>query len=199
MRIFLLTLALILSFAIGFYSGLGYNSQKFKSEVGSTLMLERIREVFKVAAMEAEYSELFTHKDYAWFDLSPFRKVALIRVKAKVLAGFDLDTSQVKIDEKLKTIFLHFHSNAKILSLDHQLDYYDLQQGTFNYFTPQELTLIQDKARDIILRKAEGSDLLKRADARRLELVQAIDELCKNLGWKVEMVISPEPKRPFIQ
>ena len=95
MRIFLLTLALILSFAIGFYSGLGYNSQKFKSEVGSTLMLERIREVFKVAAMEAEYSELFTHKDYTWFDLSPFRKVAIIRVKAKVLAGFDLDTSQV--------------------------------------------------------------------------------------------------------
>lgn len=198
MRLFLMILSLVLSFAIGFYAGIGFTTQKVKSEVGSTLMLERIREVFKVAAMEAEYSELFTHKDYTWFDLSPFRKVAIVRVKAKVLAGFDLDTSQVKIDEKKKTIFLHFQSNAKILSLDHQLDYYDLQQGTFNYFTPQELTLIQDKARDIILRKAEGSDLLQKADARRLELVKAIDELCKNLGWRVEMVVTPESKKPFM-
>lgn len=118
----------------------------------STVLLERIKEVFKIVYVEAQFNELYSHKDYTWIDLSPFRKSAIVRVQAKVTAGVNMDSAKIEIQEKTKTIHLIFNSQPVILSIDHKLDYYDLQQGSFNYFNSEELTKMQEQARQLILK-----------------------------------------------
>ena len=168
----------------------------------STVLLERIKEVFKIVYVEAQFNELYSHKDYTWIDLSPFRKSAIVRVQAKVTAGVNMDSAKIEIQEKTKTIHLIFNSQPVILSIDHKLDYYDLQQGSFNYFSAEELTKMQEQARQLILKKAMESDLLSRANQKRIDMTNTLDQFVNSMGWKLiveelSLIHISEPTRPY--
>ncbi|MDQ3142977.1 MAG: DUF4230 domain-containing protein [Bacteroidota bacterium] len=193
MQRIILLLILIMAFLAGVYCGYLIFGKKSKTSVSSTVILEKMKDVFKVASVEAQYSELLKHEDYTWLDLSFFRKKAIVRVQASVLAGVNLDSTAIQIDEKNKIVYLKFDHNAKIISIDHSLDYYDLQQGTFNSFTPEELTGLQLKAKDLIKDKAMQGPLLKRASERRDEMLQLIRHLLKSADYTLIVEDKKDP------
>lgn len=177
-------LLVIVSFATGLYIGTKWFINKTEKEtVRVDVILEQIKEVFKVVNVEGRFSEIFNRKEYLWFDISPLRKSAVIRIQAKVLAGFDMDSVQFITDEKSKTIRMKLFQEPMILAIDHSLDYYDLQQGSFNYFSPDEMSAMQQTAIDIIRKKADQSDLLKRSKERMTESLQWIQMMVKPMGW----------------
>ena len=65
-------------------------SKKYES-VKADVIIEQMREVAKMVSVEVNVSEMYNHKEYYSWDISPLRKSALVRVNAKVMAGFDLD------------------------------------------------------------------------------------------------------------
>ncbi len=188
MKIYITLFAMLVSFVSGLFVCKMVTQKKSNQVVESTVMLEKLRNVFKIAVIESDYSELITVKDHFWVDISPFRKQAIIRVKATVMAGVNMDSSSVNIFEKEKKIVLSFQSMPDILSIDHQIDYYDLQQGTFNQFTPEEMTKLQTFAKDKIRSTAISSGLLNKAEKRRDEMLQQLELLFKSSGWKLEVV-----------
>ncbi|MBK9043083.1 MAG: DUF4230 domain-containing protein [Saprospiraceae bacterium] len=125
-----------------------------------------------------EISELITQKTYSYFDISPFRKSVIIRVQAKAAAGFDLDSSSISVDELTKEVRIKLDLQPKILYLDQKVDYYDLQQGTFNAFTATELSQLNEKARDIILRSLDKTGTEKAAP--KVEILKGIRVYCRN-------------------
>jgi hypothetical protein len=149
----------------------------------ATIILEKIKDVFKLVLVEAHFNELYTHKQYQWFDISPFRKSAIIRIQAKITAGVNMDSAKIQIDENDKKIILRFNHKPVILYMDHKLDYYDLQQGTFNAFNSAELTAIQNKAKDIILAKAYDSDMLEKSTVKREQMIGTLEQLLESIGW----------------
>ncbi len=185
-----------LAFAFGLYLG----KKQFQSSghvvTDSSVLLERMKDVFKMVFVEAQFNELYTHKEYHWIDISPFRKSAIIRIQAKVTAGLDMDSSSISIDEFQKSITLRFDKNPRILYLDHKLDYYDLQQGTFNSFSSSELTSLEDRAKEIIREKALQSDLLNRASTKRDEMMYTLNQLVQSLGWKLIIQDTGNDKEP---
>jgi hypothetical protein len=174
-----------LAFAFGLYLGKKQFQPDEHVTANSSVLLEKIKDIFKLVFVEAQFNELYTHKEYNWIDISPFRKSAIIRIQAKVTAGVDMDSSSISVDELKKSITLKFDKNPRILYLDHKLDYYDLQQGTFNSFSSTELTSLQDKAKDIIREKALQSDLMKRASTKRDEMINTLNQIVQSLGWKL--------------
>jgi hypothetical protein len=184
MRSFVLLLCIIF-FAIGIYIGKKSCKPKLYTQTESTIMLEKIRDVFKLAFVEAQFSELYNHKDYRWFDIAPFRKTAIIRVRATVTAGINMDSARINANEANKTIYLKFNHTPEILALDHTLDYYDLQQGTFNSFNSTELSTMQDKAKELIRTKAFESDLMSRAALKRDEMINLLQQFVKATGWNL--------------
>ncbi|MBK9222646.1 MAG: DUF4230 domain-containing protein [Saprospiraceae bacterium] len=184
----------VLAFLSGFYLCKKLSSISNNETNQSTVLLERIKEVFKIVYVEAQFSELYSHKDYTWIDLSPFRKSAIVRVQAKVTAGVNMDSAKIEIQEKTKTIHLIFNSQPVILSIDHKLDYYDLQQGSFNYFNSEELTKMQEQARQLILKKAMESDLLSRANQKRIDMTNTLDQFVNSMGWKLIVEEIPSHK-----
>ncbi|MBK7230997.1 MAG: DUF4230 domain-containing protein [Saprospiraceae bacterium] len=163
------------------------NKASNKTETDQITILHSIRNVLKITTVEAEISELITQKTYSYFDISPFRKSVIIRVQAKAAAGFDLDSSSISVDELTKEVRIKLDLQPKILYLDQKVDYYDLQQGTFNAFTATELSQLNEKARDIILRSLDKTGILEKAAQRKVEILKGIQSLLSESGYQLKI------------
>ena len=91
-KIILILSGIVLAFYIGwrFNNWLDFKMETKVSE-DATVLIEKIQTATKLITMEGYFSEIYDYSDYYGYDLSVFRKKALIRVKAKVSVGFDLE------------------------------------------------------------------------------------------------------------
>lgn len=179
----------IAGISVAWFLGFKYSlAQKKVSEEVSVLM-EKVEKVSKWTTVEAYFSEIYDYKDYYYYDFSPFRKKALIRVKAKVSAGYDFASFALEIDEQLQTITIKEFPKAEILSIDHELDYYDISEGTFNSFSVETYNELNKNAKDYISKVALESDILEQAEGHKDELLDLLKYTVESAGWKI--IINP--------
>ncbi|MBU3663203.1 MAG: DUF4230 domain-containing protein [Bacteroidetes bacterium] len=117
-----------------------------------------------------------------WF---PFQKKAIIRVSAKVSAGYDLGQMQFETNTATKTTTMFNIPKPTILSLDHSLDYYDLQEGVFNEFGAADLSKMNAKAKELIYQKAMESLLLVEAAKKGINMIESMKQIAKQAGWNL--------------
>ncbi len=158
-----------------------------KSEISSAVLLERIEKVSKLITVEGHFSEIYDYKDYYFYDLSPFRKKALIRVKAKVSMGYDFQELEIVADEESRTISIGPIPEVEILSIDHDLDYYDISEGTFNTFKEADYTKISREAKEYIRHQASFSNLKNQAILQGNEMIKVIQLITEQSGWKLKI------------
>jgi hypothetical protein len=143
--------------------------------------------VAKLVTVEGYFTELYSHKDYWRYDWWIFRKKALLRVKARVSVGYDLEGLDIKADTATKTITIrNIPKEPEIISIDHSIDYYDISEGSFNTFTPEDYNKLNKKARDLIEQKAKESDLIKQAREQGIEIINLIQFIGESAGWTVQ-------------
>lgn len=183
-------------FGILILAALVFGAWKFRSmfsgpashiEQSSSVMLERMEKVNKLVTVDAYFSEVYDYKDYYYYDFSLFRKKALIRIKAKVSVGFNFEEINIESDELTKTITIKGFPKPEIISIDHDLDYYDLSEGTFNSFDEADYNKINKNAKDFIKAKAEESDIFVEAMEQKEELIEMFQWMINTAGWKLEV------------
>jgi hypothetical protein len=160
----------------------------------STIMLEKVKKVTKLIAVEGQYSELYTFGEdvnHDYFGL--FSKKIILRVNAKVSVGYDFEKVKLTIDSLAHTVTLDQMPAAEILSIEHDIDYYDLDQGTFNEFTKEEYTTYQRKAKDLITQKAASDPLIKEASQQKEDYISMMDMALKSAGWKLIVKENAKP------
>lgn len=192
---FLLVFALLAVFAAGILLTRWYfKRQEAVVQETGVVLLERIKQVAKLVTVEGYFSEIYDYQDYYGYDLSFFRKKALIRVKAKVSVGYDLEKMKATADPAAKTIRLSGIPAAEILSIEHDLDYYDVQEGFFNEFSTEDYDKLNASAKEFIRKKALESDLLKSAASERNTLLETMRFMAESTGWTLEVEgIAPAP------
>lgn len=181
--------ALLLVFGLGIFATKKYYQLgETVTKQNSQVLLEQMKSVAKVIAVEGYFSEIYTHEDYYNFDLSPFRKKALLRVKAKVSVGYDLEGMKMEANDATKIISISNIPDPEILSIDHEIDYYDIQEGTFNSFTEQELTELNRRAKKFIEEKAKSDELglLPAAEEQKLKMLESIEIIANTAGYEVK-------------
>lgn len=182
------TLLLILAAGFaGWYYGFKKRVSTPVIEQNATVVLEKIQKAFKFVAAEGEISDIYDYKEYQYYDISIFRKKLLVRVNAKVLVGYNFENAKLTIDEKQGIVRLDSLGPAEILAIDHDLDYYDIQEGTFNTFSEKELTEISAKAKDYASSMVEDSDLYSLAEEQKQDLFDLIETILKGSGWKLHV------------
>lgn len=169
-----------------------YDLGKVNREEQATVLLDRIKTVTKLVVLEGFFSEIYDYQDYYGFDLLFFRKKALIRVQAKVSIGFDLDKLNIETDADSKTVRMSAIPAPEILSIDHNLDYYDIQEGAFNSFSTADYNRLNQKAKDFVRKRAMDSDLFTRALERREDIYSTIRFLVEGMGWTLEIEQEPQ-------
>jgi hypothetical protein len=111
-----------------------------------------------------------------------------MRVKAKVSVGYDLNKLKFDLDKETWTLYIRNVPNEpEIISIDHQIDYYDISQGSFNSFSEKDYNKIQKNAKEMIAKKAATGELMIRAKKQGLELLDLIKFMAEGAGWKVEV------------
>ncbi len=165
-----------------------YQSWKqIKTEESSTVLLEKIQTVAKLTTVEGSFSEIYDYKDYWGYDFSPFRKKALVRTNAIVAVGYDLEKMVVtSLPDQQKIIIKNFPPPS-ILSIDHDMDYYDITQGSFNSFSEADYNKINKKAKEAIREKAGSSNLFKAAEKQRDEMLEMVKIMTESIGWTLEI------------
>jgi len=178
--------ALVLGF---FTAKTYYQPAPAKVEEEATVLLEQIATVAKLVTVEGYFSELYNHKEYWRYDWPIFRKKAILRVQAKVSVGYDLSNLTIDLDQERQLVSIsNIPQQPEIISIDHDLDYYDIRQGTFNSFTETDYNDLMDDAKGLIRQKALKSSLIASAEEQGIELLELIRYLVENAGYTVEFV-----------
>ena len=186
-------ITLLLVAAVIFLLG-GYVSYRFVSikqptaTEQSTVLLEQIDEVFKLITVEGYFNEIYDYKDYWQYDWSPFQKKALIRVKAKVSVGYDMSQSKIDMLPEKKLITIAAPNTPTILSIDHELDYYDITEGTFNSFTPEDYNRMNKNAKEFVRKRALESNLMSVAAKQQNKAFDMIKSMATVAGWQVQII-----------
>ncbi len=191
-----LLLGIILGGVLFFFVGqwakniLPWKASLIKEE-SSNVLLEKIETVCKMITVEGHFSEVYDHKDYYWYDISPFRKKALLKVKAKVSVGYDLKKAHFEIKPLQKKLIISRLPDPEILSIDTDLSYYDLSEGSFNQFKAEELTELNRRAKQLIEEKAKSSDLMEIAVRQGNDIFELIELIAKESDFTVEYKTMP--------
>ncbi len=186
---------IVICLLLGFAGGLGVwyfmaRQSQIRIEEDQTVILEKIKKVAKLITVEGYFSEIYSYKDYYYWDIIPLRKKVLLRIKARVSVGLDLENLKIEMDQDLKTLKIYCCPPPEILSIDTDMDYYDLSEGTFNSFSEKDYNEIQKKAKSYIKSVAEKSDLMQQSVDQSKEFLEIVKGLAETGGWQVS-IISP--------
>lgn len=187
-------IGMFLGVSVAYYAYKSWNETSVKHvEHDSDVLLEKINKVYKMVVVEGEFADIISHKEYVGFDLPGLRKRALIKIKAKVSVGYDLKNLKITLDKTNKIMQIENLPEPQILSIDTDLNYYDLENGMFNSFTPSELSKLQAAAKDTIRQTALRSKMMQSAREQATEMFGLITSLAIENGWTVAYPNSPTP------
>jgi len=162
-----------------------------KTEVSATVLLERIEKVVKLTTVEGSFSEIYNYKNHIVADIWPLRKKALVRVKAKVAVGYNFENLNIEVDEENHVILIKNFPEPEILSIEHDMDYYNFENGLFNMITNKDITEMGIEAKEFIAEKAKESDLFSQAEEQKTELFEMLKMAMEVSGWNLTY---PSPK-----
>jgi hypothetical protein len=179
---------IFISFLVGIATFFYLKSKYFSPIVteSTTVMLERMRTVAKLTTVEGQFSEI--HKggeEYPIDFLGLFSKKILLRVTATVSCGYNIEKMKIHIDSSGHTVTLTEIPPPEVLSIDHDLDYYDVSEGTFNSFSTDEFNKINKAAKDKIEFNPAIPKLLEQAAKQKDDYIHMMELALKGVGWKL--------------
>lgn len=160
----------------------------------STIVMEKVNKVLKLVTVEGNFSEIHKHTEFYGVDFSPFRKKALIRINAKVLVGYDLEKINMEIDEASRTIFIAKFPEPDILSIEDNIEYYDITEGMFTSFSNSDYNSFQKIGKEKIREVAKKSKLIETAAEQKNDMLEILNATLNSIGWKL---VTKEEKLPL--
>jgi Protein of unknown function (DUF4230) len=144
-----------------------------------------IRKIAQLATVEAQISDVLRFEEIKSFLIFDFPKTATIRMRGKVIAGFDLSSPEFHVQPDPETRLLSVTlPPPRILALDPRLEWFDERSGLFNPITPQDRTRWMLWARGQLARAAKDSGIETRAVEHAQELLSAAAQA---FGWTVDV------------
>jgi len=151
----------------------------------STVLLEKIKRVCKLIAVEGDFAEVYQYQNTKehFMSLVSSKKKALVIINAKVQIGYDLKKIFLNADDRKKKIILTNFPEPEVLSISPDLQFYDIKNGLFNSFSPEDLTNLNTEAKNHILEKIPVSGLMDTARKEAMEAVLLIETIVETIGW----------------
>lgn len=161
-------------------------------EANTALIQHELKNVGKLIVTEGTYSQVFTYKSSKKFyvDVLSARKKALVVVDAKASIAYDLSKVETIIDEDTKTVTITKIPEPE-LSINPNIQYYDLQQDYLNQFKAEDYNKIRQRIDDSLRKKIEASELRTNAENRLISELQKIYVLTNSMGWTLKYENQP--------
>ncbi|AYN66439.1 DUF4230 domain-containing protein [Euzebyella marina] len=170
------------------YSFFRTKQTKEQTEHQSQVLLEKIRSVCKLVSVEGDFAEIYRYENIKehFMSLVTSKKKALMVINAKAQIGYDLKKVEIRADNANKKIILTNFPEPEILSIEPDIQFYDIQSGMFNFFSPDDLTLLNKEAKQHIREKIPQSGLMETARKEAVQAVMLIEKIVETIGWKLD-------------
>jgi Protein of unknown function (DUF4230) len=161
-----------------------------------------IKKIAHLATVEVQIADVLRFEEVKTFLIFDFPKSATLRMRGKVIAGFDLQSPDFKVRADSGNGRLEVDlPSPRILAIDPRLEWFDEKSGLFNSITPEDRTRWMLWARGQLARAAKQSGIEARAVEQARDLLSASGAA---LGWTVEVKAvgrigagaTPVPSRP---
>lgn len=161
---------------------------KNKTEEQSVILLEKIRHVSKLITVESDFSEILHYSDAKkmLLNLLSSHKKAIILANSKVMVGFDMKQMRIEPNTKNKTLKITHFPDPQVLSIQTDVEYYDVSNGLFNKFAAGDLTQLNKKVKENIEKKIPDSGVLNSAKDKAMDTVKMIEQIVETFGWRLE-------------
>jgi len=155
--------------------------------IQSNTIMQNIKQMNKMVVTEAYFDEVYSYNDTDkyLFDLLEFDKNVILLVKAKAQISYDLSKMKVELDTVNKIIKIKELPQEQV-EIFPSIQYYDLQQSTWNQFTKDDLNEVNRKAIEQIKEHIDLTELRLKAKKQLLQNLQNLYILSKIYGWKIE-------------
>ncbi len=202
-KLFIL-IGIVAAFGLGVWLTQWFYQSKKKeiSSTQSTILLDKVKDVLKLVTVEANFNELYnetkTRPVTLYLPLPStfsFSKKAILEVKGKVLVGFDLEKVSISADSVNRVLTLSNLPEPEVLSIDHQVQYRNLEESFFNSFSAEDYTSLNHNAKEMLRQKVEESDLMEKARGQGNQMIDVIRFMAESLGWTVQLeeAVVPAP------
>src|SRR5262249_46446577 len=189
-------LALALALLCGILLSQLIRARSESKSVSAAPVVTAIRKIAQLATVEAQISDVLRFEEVKSFLIFDFPKTATLRMRGRVIAGFDLAAPEFRVEPDSANRGIRVTLPApRILAIDPRLEWFDETSAIFNPITPQDRTRWMLWARGQLARAAKDSGIEARAVEQAREMLSGTAEA---FGWRVDVssVRGPEPTPP---
>jgi len=194
----LYSVLLILVFLAGMWMAKSIFSDKEVAIQEATLLEQQVRKVCKLVTVEGNYVEYYDYKDPepdSYF-IGPFidfsallpTKSAHMRIKAKVLVGYDLENLAIFADSDTKTLRIENIPEPGVISIEHDLEYFNTDDYWVNAFDDDDYVKMNAGAKEKIRKAVEGGQLIQAAKEQGNDVMEIIRFIAEGAGYTLDIV-----------
>jgi hypothetical protein len=147
-----------------------------------------IRSIAQFSTVEVQISDVVRYEEVKRFLIFDFPKSATLRLRGRVLGGFDLESRHFRVvpdaSRRLARVRL---PRPRILAVDPRFEWFDEKSGWINPITPADRTRWMLWARGELARSARQSGIEEKAEKHARELIASAAE---GFGWHAEVAFS---------
>lgn len=179
--------SLVLGFLLSYWVMSQFNARKVTND--SHAIAYEIKRLNKMIVAEQAYSDIYSHKNSLSFPgferFMSFDKKVLLLVNAKVQATYDLSKLKVEVDAEKKKITLYEIPPLEV-QIYPDVQFYDMEQSTFNSFSKDELNEVKNNAIKKIEQVVDRSKLEKEAREQLLDNLLNLYFLADAYQWEID-------------
>jgi hypothetical protein len=179
------SLTLLVALTLGIFIAKWWFADTRETRQEATVLMEQVKAVSKLVTTEGYFSEILSETDTKLFYGFPSTKKVLIKVKAKVSAGFDLSNMKIDADATTKTLRISNIPPPNIISIEPEISFYDIDNGVFNQFSPEDYSRLNKKAVDVIREQALKSAFMQTVNEQGSKNFESLRLLTTSLGWQL--------------
>lgn len=195
--ILLILLVLLVVFLVLEIRNVVLNRKGKKPQVAASVLLEKINTICKLATVQGSFKEIVNYQDSKKFlKLIPIEKKAIVLVDAVAHIGFDMHKIEVSVEQEKRRIIIEKFPDPEVISVDTNIEYYDVQESGLNKFSTQNYTELNKLAKETITEKISESNLSLLAQQQAIEALDLVEYLAQSMGWHLQLKAFEAPLKP---
>ncbi|HTS02607.1 MAG TPA: DUF4230 domain-containing protein [Thermoanaerobaculia bacterium] len=177
--------AALLLVALGFLAGRAASGGR-----GAAPVVTAVRRIARLATVQMEISDVLRIEEVKTILVFDVPKDATLRLRGRVLGGFDLDKGfDVTADEARRIVRIRLPA-PQIISVDDRLEWFDEKSGFLNPITPDDRTRWTTWARAALAKSAKDAGLYDTAAQHARDL---FSDAAAAFGWTAEVTVNGAP------
>ena len=145
-----------------------------------------IRRIAQFSTVEVQISDVVRYEEAKHFLVFDFPKSATLRLRGRVLGGFDLESRRFRMQPDVTGKIVRVRMPPpRVLAVDPRFEWFDEKSGWINPITPSDRTRWMLWARGQLGVAARQAGIESKAREHARELIQSAAE---TFGWRAEIV-----------